>query len=102
MIKNCVLCDGLKDEFQNIKEQYPELQSNVTLFETKSFKVIPDKFPIAPNHIIILPKEHINTFAEFNDAQGQRNRLYIGSFGEYNKIRKILLCLNMEQVRRKN
>lgn len=71
MIKNCVLCDGLKDEFQNIKEQYPELQSNVTLFETKSFKVIPDKFPIAPNHIIILPKEHINTFAEFNDAQGR-------------------------------
>lgn len=71
MIKNCVLCDGLKDEFQNIKEQYPELRSNVTLFETKSFKVIPDKFPIAPNHIIILPKGHINTFAEFNDAQGQ-------------------------------
>ena len=71
MIKNCVLCDGLKDEFQNIKEQYPELQSNVTLFETKSFNVIPDKFPIAPNHIIILPKEHINTFAEFNEAQGR-------------------------------
>ena len=71
MIKNCVLCDGLKDEFQNIKEQYPELQSNVTLFETKNFKVIPDKFPIAPNHIIILPKEHINTFAEFNEAQGR-------------------------------
>lgn len=70
MTKSCVLCDGLKDEFQNIKDQYPELQSNVTLFETKSFKVIPDKFPIAPNHIIILPKEHINTFAEFSDAQG--------------------------------
>ena len=69
--KNCVLCDGINDHFQNIKEMYPELQSNVTLFETRNFKVIPDKFPIAPNHIIILPKEHINTFAEFNDFQAQ-------------------------------
>jgi len=70
MKKRCVLCNGLKDEFQNIKDHYPELRSNVTLFETESFRVIPDKFPIATNHIIILPKEHINTFAEFSDAQG--------------------------------
>ena len=69
--KDCVLCDGINDHFQNIKEMYPELQSNVTLFETRNFKIIPDKFPIAPNHIIILPKEHINTFAEFNDFQAQ-------------------------------
>ncbi len=69
--KNCVLCRGLQDEFQNIKDQYPELASNVTLFETPSFKVIPDKFPIASDHIIILPKKHINTFAEFSHAQGE-------------------------------
>ena len=71
MKKDCVLCDGISNNFQNIKDCYTEIQSNVTLFETKSFKVIPDKFPIAPNHIIILPKEHINTFAEFNNAQEQ-------------------------------
>ena len=71
MSNSCVLCNGLKDEFQNIKDHYPELKSNVTLFETESFRVIPDKFPISPNHIIILPKEHINTFAEFSDAQGE-------------------------------
>lgn len=71
MKKKCVLCEGISDNFQNIKDQYPELQSNVTLFETKNFKIIPDKFPIAQNHIIILPKEHINTFAEFDDAQGR-------------------------------
>lgn len=70
MTKNCVLCDGIQDEFQNIENQYPELRSHVTLFETESFKIIPDKFPISDNHIIILPKEHINTFAEFNDTQG--------------------------------
>lgn len=70
MSKDCVLCDGIKDNFQNIENQYPELRSHVTLFETKNFKIIPDKFPITDNHIIILPKEHINTFAEFNEAQG--------------------------------
>lgn len=69
--KKCVLCQGLQDEFQNINRQYPELSENVVLFETPSFKVIPDKFPIAPNHIIILPKKHINTFAEFSSVQGQ-------------------------------
>lgn len=71
MSKSCVLCDGVHDEFKNIEKQYPELQSHVTLFETKNFKVIPDKFPISPNHIIILPKVHINTFAEFDEAQGR-------------------------------
>mgnify|MGYP003571271065 CR=1 FL=1 len=70
MTEHCVLCNGLKDEFQNIKDHYPELRSNVTLFETESFRIIPDKFPITSNHIIILPKQHINTFAEFSDAQG--------------------------------
>lgn len=70
MNDGCVLCAGIKDNFLNIEQQYAELRSNVTLFETKSFKVIPDKFPITSNHIIILPKEHINTFAELNDARG--------------------------------
>ena len=70
-IKSCVLCHGIKDNFVNIVDQYREYADNVTLFETPSFKVIPDKFPISKNHIIILPKEHINTFAEFNDAQGR-------------------------------
>ncbi|MBR1605736.1 MAG: hypothetical protein IJ660_06500 [Alphaproteobacteria bacterium] len=32
MSKDCVLCHGLKDDFQNIEEQYPELRSHVTLY----------------------------------------------------------------------
>ena len=80
MSQNCVLCNGLNDNFKNIMEQYVELQSNVVLFETPNFKIIPDKFPIATNHIIILPKAHINTFSELDkseetEIEGILNRL---------------------------
>lgn len=71
MNKNCVLCEGLKDEFKNIKSFYPKLQNSVTLFETKNFKIIPDKFPLTDNHIIIISKNHINTFAEFNNIEAE-------------------------------
>lgn len=62
---SCVLCDGIQDNFSNIREYY-NIRKEMVLCETESFKVIPDKFPIAPNHIIILPKKHINTFSELN------------------------------------
>ena len=65
----CVLCDGLNDNFKNIQNHYSDLNVPIVLFETDTFKVIPDKFPISPYHIIILPKKHINTFAEFGDKE---------------------------------
>lgn len=68
---SCVLCDGIKDNFINIQQYYSNLEKKIMLFETENFKVIPDKFPISPNHIIILPKKHINTFAEFNETQAE-------------------------------
>ncbi len=67
----CVLCDGIRDNFVNIQQHYANLTKKIMLFETENFKVIPDKFPISPNHIIILPKKHINTFAEFNEVQAE-------------------------------
>ena len=66
---SCVLCDGIQDDFLNIRQHYENICKNVILFETDCFKIIPDKFPISQNHIIILPKKHINTFAEFGSKE---------------------------------
>lgn len=52
MIKNCVLCDGLKDEFQNIKEQYPELQSNELYLKPRALRLFQINFRLLP--IILL------------------------------------------------
>lgn len=44
---SCVLCDGIQDDFLNIRQHYENICENVILFETDSFKIIPDKFPIS-------------------------------------------------------
>ena len=34
-----------------------------TLFETPSLYVMPDKFPLRPGHVLIIPKEHHRCYA---------------------------------------
>jgi diadenosine tetraphosphate (Ap4A) HIT family hydrolase len=64
----CVYCQGLSDNFQNIKDFYG-IDKKITLFETENFTIIPNKFPISNNHILILPKHHMTMFVEFGKKE---------------------------------
>lgn len=49
MKDNCIFCKIVKGEIPSF-----------TVYEDETFKVILDRFPAAPGHILIIPKEHYN------------------------------------------
>ena len=67
-----------KDIFCKINEG--ELDSNV-VYETEELKVIMDKFPVSPGHMLIIPKKHIKDALDMDDD----------TFLKYNSIIKDMI-----------
>ena len=44
-----------------------DIPSNV-VYEDDTLKVIMDKFPVSPGHMLIIPKKHINDALDIDDA----------------------------------
>lgn len=63
---DCVLCKGLSTNFLNYTQTYPSLINSPILFETDNYVAIPDKYPLNEGHILVVPRKHKNSFAEFN------------------------------------
>jgi diadenosine tetraphosphate (Ap4A) HIT family hydrolase len=69
-LKNgCVLCNGLSTDFSSMNKTYSDLTDSPVLFKTDNYVVIPDKYPLREGHILIVPKKHINSFAEFDNKE---------------------------------
>ena len=67
-----------KDIFCKINEG--EIPSNL-VYEDELLKVIMDKFPTSPGHMLIIPKKHVNDALDINDE----------TFGTLNKIIKAMV-----------
>lgn len=55
-MKDCILCDIIKYSRHELV--------NTTLFETESFVIKPAKGMVVPGQMLLIPKQHINGFAE--------------------------------------
>ena len=53
-----------KDIFCKINDN--EIPSNV-VYEEESLKVIMDKFPVSPGHMLIIPKHHVKDALDMDD-----------------------------------
>src|SRR5262249_35574513 len=56
MQENCIFCKIVNKEIVSSP-----------IYEDDHFVVIPDKFPKAPIHFLLIPKEHITSIAEARD-----------------------------------
>ena len=57
-MKDCILCDIIKYSKNELV--------NTTLFETELFVVKPAKGMVVPGQMLLIPKQHINGFAELS------------------------------------
>lgn len=67
-IQTCCFCDELShgsnnDYVQTFGDTYP----NRVIAHTQSFALIPSLGPIAEGHLLLLTKDHLNSFAELHD-----------------------------------
>jgi diadenosine tetraphosphate (Ap4A) HIT family hydrolase len=65
----CVLCHGISTDFSSMNKTYPDLTDSPVLFKTDNYIVIPDKYPLREGHILVVPKKHVNSFAEFDNKE---------------------------------
>ena len=56
MNNDCILCKSIKGDIPSF-----------TVYEDETFKVILDRFPAAPGHMLIIPKEHYKDMFELPD-----------------------------------
>ena len=56
MDNNCIFCKIINGEIPSF-----------TVYEDDTFKVILDRFPAAPGHMLIIPKEHYANLYELDD-----------------------------------
>ncbi len=81
--EGCVLCDGISNDFLSMNKTYPNLTDSPVLFRTDNYVIIPDKYPLGEGHVLVVPKKHVNSFAEFDSEES----LEIGFI--YDKLRQI-------------
>ena len=60
MINKCLMCNNCEEIYSNSIKMY-NLKN--FLFETKNFIINVDSYPVAKNHIIIIPKDHYTAFS---------------------------------------
>ncbi len=60
MISKCSMCNNCSEIYKNNKSIY---NVDNLLFETKNFIVNVDSYPVAKNHILIIPKDHYTSFS---------------------------------------
>ena len=60
MINKCLMCNNCEEIYKNSLKLY-NLKN--FLFETKNFIINVDSYPVAKNHIIIIPKYHYKSFS---------------------------------------
>lgn len=63
MNNECIFCKIIKGEIPSF-----------TVYEDEVFKVILDRFPAAPGHVLIIPKEHYNDM--FSLPEESASKLY--------------------------
>lgn len=59
----CPFCDGL-EQGSRFYEKYPELEGiPQVLYQTDNVMVLPDFAPVKSGHVLIVPKEHVTSYA---------------------------------------
>lgn len=58
---DCIFCKIINGEIPS-----------ATIYENEEFKVILDRFPATPGHVLILPKNHVADIFEIDPDQGGR------------------------------
>lgn len=81
--EECVLCHGVFSDFFGMNKTYSNLADSPILFKTDNYVIIPDKYPLREGHILVVPKKHVNSFAEFDSKESSE----IGFI--YDKIQQI-------------
>lgn len=59
--EDCIFCKIIKGEIPS-----------TTIYEDEDFKVILDRFPAAPGHVLILPKTHVENIYALDDEIGAK------------------------------
>jgi len=60
-MNDCIFCKIINGEIPS-----------ATIYEDSEFKIILDRFPANPGHVLILPKTHAENIFELNEATGAK------------------------------
>ncbi len=78
--RNCDFCDITHGEGE-IGSTNPCLDRDFEIsFSTRNFVAIPDAAPIAPRHTLLLPRDHVLSFARLEERWQQRARAIVDHF----------------------
>ena len=61
--RTCVMCNNCEEIYNTNVKLYG---LNIFLFETKNFMINIDTYPVAKNHILIIPKYHFRSFSSID------------------------------------